>query len=430
VHADARGYQFLLDFYGAPQNFPSFSLTALLNGGVPPQAIRNKIVLIGVGVTESVKDFFFTPFSHGHQTAQRMAGITLHAHSVSQLLRAATGEKAMITTMSDSQEALWFLLWSVLGGAVGLWARTLWRFALLSVSGLLLLGLVAYGVFLAGWWIPAGPPALSWLLAVGLVTAYLSTQEKEQRTLLMQLFSRHVSPEVAETVWQQRDQFLEGGRLRPQRLVASVLFTDLVGFTSVSEKLPPQDIMEWLNGYMEAMAQQVVDHEGVINKYIGDSIMALFGVPLVRTSDEDIAQDAVHAVRCALAMEQALRRLNQYWREQNLPTIGMRIGIFTGPLVAGSLGSSQRLEYTVIGDTVNTASRLESFDKNVLTPDTISSHCRILVGETTASYLGKQFQIQRIGEVNLKGKDEKVTIYHVEGTTEQTYQSLVREEST
>ncbi|MBM3226942.1 MAG: CHASE2 domain-containing protein, partial [Candidatus Tectomicrobia bacterium] len=413
IHADVQGYQFLLDFHGAPHPFPSFSLTALLAGVVPPEAVRDTVVLIGVGVAESVKDFFFTPYSQGAQVEQRMAGMALHAHSVSQLLRAAITGEAMITTLSETQETLWLLLWSLLGGALGLWTRSFWRFALCEVSGLVCQGLTVFVAFVWGYWFPVVPAMLAWLTVPALVTAYLSTQEKAQRAVLMQLFSRHVSPEVAETIWQQREQFLEGGRIRPQRLVASVLFTDLMGFTSVSEKLPPQALTEWINEYMAVMAHHVTVHHGVINKYIGDSIMALFGVPLARTTEQDIAQDARHAVECALDMRAALKAMNARWEEQQQPTIGMRVGIFTGPLVAGSVGSIERVEYTVMGDTVNTASRLESFDKNVLPPDIPDNPCRILIGARTAEYLGRDFSLAQVGEVSLKGKDEKVTIYNV-----------------
>ena len=116
----------------------------------------------------------------------------------------------------------------------------------------------------------------------------------------------------------------------------------------------------------------------------------------------------MNAVNCALAMERSLIQLNSGWREQHLPTIGMRIGIFTGPLVAGSLGSAQRLEYTVIGDTVNTAARLESFDKDLFAPDGLSSPCRIIIGEATLRRLAHQFETQHLGEVSLKGKDQKI----------------------
>ena len=120
----------------------------------------------------------------------------------------------------------------------------------------------------------------------------MSNHEKKQRALLMQLFSKHVSPEIAETIWQQREQFLDGGRPRSQGLIATVLFTDLMNFTAVAEMLEPRALMDWLNEYMEAMAQQVIDHRGVIDKYIGDSIMAVFGVPLARKTDAEVSRDA------------------------------------------------------------------------------------------------------------------------------------------
>jgi adenylate cyclase len=234
----------------------------------------------------------------------------------------------------------------------------------------------------------------------------------------MQLFSRHVAPEVAETIWRERDQFMDGGRPRSQKFTATVLFTDLRGFTSVSEKMDPQALLDWLNVYMESMAQLVMNHGGVVDDYFGDSIKADFGVPLPRTDEAAISKDAVAAVDCALAMEKELKRLNAIWQRQDLPTVEMRIGIFTGPVVAGSLGSAQRLKYTTVGDTVNIASRLESFDKDLVDPDLADSPCRILIGETTLRSLDHQFVTKIVGEANLKGKDEKITIYRVIGRTE------------
>ncbi len=415
VGVDARGYQFLLDFKGARKGLPAFSLTALLAAEIPPQAIKDKIVLIGV-TAESVKDFFYTPYSRGRQTDQQMAGIELHGHIASQLLRFALDGDSPVATASDRHEEAWILLWSVMGGALGLWVRSPWRFVLSAAGGLLILGLVVYLAFASGWWIPLVPPAMTWLIAAAVVTAYMSNQERQQRALLMQLFAKYVpTKEVAEIIWQQRDQLLEGGRLRSQNLTATVFFTDLMGFTAVAEQRHPQAVMDWLNDYMEAMAQQVIAHGGVIDKYIGDSIMAIFGVPLPRSTEAEIDRDAMNAVNCALAMERTLIELNSRWREQRLPTIGMRIGIFTGPLVAGSLGSAQRLEYTVIGDTVNTASRLESFEKDFFALEASSRPCRIIIGEATRRRLGPQFETQNLGEVSLRGKDQKMTVYCVLG---------------
>ena len=211
---------------------------------------------------------------------------------------------------------------------------------------------------------------------------------------------------------------MDGGRPRSQKLIVTVLFSDLRGFTSVSEKMDPQALMDWLNTYMEAMAQLVIEHGGVIDDYTGDGLKADFGVPLARTTEAEIGRDAVNAVNCALAMERELNRLNALWQEQHLPTGGMRIGIFTGAVVAGSLGSAQRLKYTTVGDTVNTAARLESFDRDLVDPDVTSSPCRILIGEATLRYVGRQFKTQRVGEASLKGKDQKITIYRVVGREE------------
>jgi adenylate cyclase len=413
VGADAGGYQVLLDFKGFRAPLQSFSLTELLSGKVDPGVIKDRVVLVGVD-TESVKDFFYTPYSRGAQV-QPISGLALHAQIISQLLRSALEGSKQIAVMSDTQEAAWTLLWGIMGGALGLWVRSPSRLLLSGVTGLVILGLSVYFAFLSGWWIPSVPPAMAWLGAAALVTAYMLSLEKKERALLMQLFSRHVAPEVAETIWKQRDQFLDGGRPRSQKLTATVLFTDLRGFTSVSEKMDPQALLDWLNIYMEAMAQMVMNHGGVVDNYIGDSIKADFGVPLPRTAEAAISQDAVAAVSCALAMERELKRLNTVWQQEKLPTVEMRIGIFTGPVVGGSLGSSQRLKYTTVGDTVNIASRLESFDKDLADPDLADSPCRILIGETTLQYLDHQFQTKRVGEAHLKGKDEKVTIYRVVG---------------
>ena len=412
VGTDSRGYQFLLDFTGGRRGFTSYSLTSLLAGDVQPEAIRDKIVLIGVSA-QGVKDFFYTPFSRGLRAHQEISGIALHAHIVSQLLRFGLDGSLPVRTAGEPAEGFWIFFWSLTGAIIGLTSRTPWRFLLAVAGGLVVLSLTVYVALFRGWWIPSVPPAMAWLVSAAMVTAHVLKQERGDRALLMQLFSKHVSREVAEAVWRERNQFLEGGRPRPQRLIASVLFTDLIGFTSISEKMDPQALMGWLNEYMEAMAQQVIEHGGVINKYIGDSIMAVFGIPLARKTEVDIAQDAVNAVNSAIAMERKLIQLNSLWDEKDLPGIGMRIGIFTGPLVAGSLGSSKRLEYTVIGDTVNTASRLESFDKGGFDPDLATGPCRILIGEASLDYVGDQFKTERVGRVELKGKGRRLTIYRV-----------------
>lgn len=427
--ADARGYQILLDFRGARSPFSFISLTSLLSGQVDPGTFRDKIVLVGV-MAESVHDFFHTPTGSGLQLERATFGTVVHAHIVSQLLRAGLEGHRPMATPTDKQEAAWILLWAMLGAALGLWVRSPWNFALLATCGLVVLALTVYAAFLSGWWITLAPPALAWLISAALVTAYMSNQEKHQRAVLMQLFSRHVSPEVADIIWQQRDQFLDGGRLRSQKLTATVLFVDLKGFTSVAEKMDPQALMDWLNTCIDTMAQQVIAHGGVIDDYAGDSIKVNFGVPLARKTEAEIQRDAISAVNCALAMEEALTRLNARLEEQNLPHIGMRIGIYTGPVVAGSLGSAQRLKFTTVGDTVNTASRLESLDKDVGDPGYSSDPCRILIGESTWRCLDRQFHTQLVSQISLKGKDEKITVYRVLGRKEPVAHDGIQGEKT
>jgi adenylate cyclase len=162
---------------------------------------------------------------------------------------------------------------------------------------------------------------------------------------------------------------------------------------------------------MESMTQAVMDHGGAVDDYIGDGIKANFGVPLPRNTQEEISQDAVNAVNCALFMEKEIRRLNNLWQKQNLPSTGIRIGIFTGSVVAAALGSTRRLKYTTIGDTVNIAARLESYDKNFAK----DSLCRILIGESTIDYLEDRFKSQAVGKENLKGRKQKISIYQILG---------------
>lgn len=246
-------------------------------------------------------------------------------------------------------------------------------------------------------------------------TAIEHSREKGQRAVLMQLFSKHVSPQVAEALWEQREQFLEGGRPRSQSLTVTAMFTDLQGFSTMSEKQDPEVLMKWLNTYMEMVTTTVMEHGGVVDDFFGDGVKINFGVPIPRTSKDDIGRDAVNAVTCALAMEAKMGALNASMAAEGFQPLRMRIGIYTGPVVAGSLGSADRMKYTTLGDTVNTAARLESFSKELHLPHLESRPCRILIGEATRRYLGEQFELQRVGDMELKGKATKITTFCVLG---------------
>ncbi|MEO8626658.1 MAG: adenylate/guanylate cyclase domain-containing protein [Betaproteobacteria bacterium] len=414
VRADAHGYQFLLDFKGAPRPFHSIELVKLLAGAAEPELLNDKIVIIGV-IAESVGDVFYTPWSRGPDAQQSMPGVVVQAHIASQLLRMGLQGEAPIAPLPKWQEWLWLIVWSTAGALLGITVRSPLRFSLAVAAGVIAVCVFAFLAFLRGWWIPLVPPGIAWLMSAGLMATVVSHRESLQRTLLMRLFSRHVSREVAEAIWQQREQFLDGERPRSVRLVATVMFTDLTRFTGISEQLTPEALLDWLNECMDAMTREVSRYGGVIRQYAGDAIVAVFGIPIARRTEAEIDQDAYNAVSCALAMETALVELNRRWRSQSRPTTEMRIGIFTGPVVAGTLGSAERSEYVVVGDTVNTAATLEGFDKELFMPENDSRPARILIGEPTLDRIGARFEIQDIGNVSLKGKEQPVRVYRVIG---------------
>jgi adenylate cyclase len=461
AHIDAAGYQFLLDFRDQTTALPVFSLADLLAGRIDDNELRGRIVILGT-MAASMHDAFFTPVRLGGERDGLMPGMTLHGHAASQLVRLAMDEDQPVTMFPKTAETGWIVFWCLMGGLIGLWIRSPLLWSLVSATVVTVIAALAILAFSVGWWVPMIPPALGLLVTAGVTTAYYSHEEGKSRASLMDLFSRHVSEEVANTLWRQRRQFMNSGRPLPQRLTATVLFTDLVGFTTIAERLEPAVLMEWLNQYLEMMGREITAHGGIINKYIGDSIMAIFGVPVARLSEDDIRQDAVNAVRCAMAMRSAMREMNRQWTARGMMAVGTRIGISTGPLVAGSLGGAARMEYTVIGDTVNIASRLEGFDKEGFLFHPYDNPCRILLGSTTKAYLdsvqsslqsdgdsfqsplvsdgdsvqspsrgewtdsslvsdeGGGFSTRLIGDIRLKGKDMPVSVYELlseEGVT-------------
>ena len=413
VGADAAGYQYLLDYRGGVNPFTTYTMSKILDGQVDPALIRDSIVIVGVNA-DSVKDEFLTPYDRFAGPGQTTSGIAVHAYETSQLLRAALAGDAPIRVLDDWLETLWILLWGTLAAILGRFTRSGLRFTLVAATGLAAMLANTFAAFIHGWWMPVGPAGLAWLAAFGVVTAYLSTQDKAEKRLLMDLFSKNVSPAEADELWKHRDSFMHGGRLEAQTMTITVLFSDLANFTPVAERLTPPELLNWLNEYMEAMAGLVTQYGGVVDNYIGDAIKADFGVPVPRTTDEEIRRDAINAVSCALAMRREMEQLNEFWSAQGSPLVRIRVGIATGPVVAGCLGSTQRVKYTTIGDVVNTAARLESFSKEAPgnTPDSL---CQVLLSEHTAECLGDRFELEPVGICSLKGKSEGVMVYRLLG---------------
>jgi adenylate cyclase len=259
--------------------------------------------------------------------------------------------------------------------------------------------------------------AIAWVGSAGLVTAFLSGHERQEKRFLMDIFSRSVSPAIAEEMWKQRASFLKGGRLAPQTMTVTVLFSDLMNFTPMAERLTPDQLMDWLNNYMETMAGLVIEHGGVVDDYYGDAIKSNFGVPLPRKNAQEIQQDAVNALRCALAMRRKMEELVKSWNIEGGPQVKVRVGIATGQVVAGLLGSAQRMKYTTIGDVVNTAARLETYGKEI--PERlIDPYCQVMVAASTVAHLDSEFWLEPVGTLQLKGKSQGVEVFALMGTNE------------
>jgi adenylate cyclase len=412
VGADAGGYQFLLNFAGGSAPFRQFSLTQIMDSTTATEAVRDSIVILGV-TADSVKDTFITPFSHVGGGQPAMSGIELLAHITDQLLRMARAGESPLRVLADHLEYGLIILWGLLGALVALYIKNFWRFLAVISAGLAVIVSLPYVALLNQLWLPLVPPLLAWVLSAGLVMVLMRGIERSKRKLLMDLFSRNVSANVASEIWKQRDQFLEGGRLAARIVTATVLSSDLENFTPISEKLGPARLMEWLNHYMETMAGLVLRHGGIVDDYYGDAIMADFGVPLVRSSEMEFDQDARSAVDCALAMRGMVARLNRENLAQDLPPVHMRVGICTGPMVAGFLGNTLRMKYTTIGDTVNTAARLESYGKELPPMTAEEGDCRILVSASTAARLGTGYRLEPVGDLELKGKATPVSVFKV-----------------
>jgi class 3 adenylate cyclase len=350
-----------------------------------------------------------------------MPGVEIHGHAVSQLIRFARGEDAPIESPSEAAEALWILAWAGLGSALGLWNRSAWITSLALLGGLSGLFAGAYGLFLNGLWIPLIAPAGAGVGAAGLSSVYVGVRERAQRKQVTTLFSRFLRPAVADEIWRQRSAFLEeagGGVPRARRVALTTLISDLKGFTGASEKMAPEALTQWINDYLNAMAELVEEHGGVVDDYAGDGIKANFGFPVPSESEAEIAADAVNAVRCAVAMGEEMEHLNARWREQGLAQGRMRIGIFTGPATLGAIGGRQSLKYTTLGDSINTAARLETFDKESFAAEGEASVSRVLIGEATYLLLGRAFRCRDLGLHALSGKSEETRIYRVLGASE------------
>lgn len=407
TNIDAQGYQILINYRSRENVARQVTLSDVLSGYINPQWVKDKIVLIGT-TAPSIGDLHYTPYSGSAESDPFMPGVMIHAQMTSQIVSSVLEGRPLFWFWPQWAELVWIVGWAALGGGVA-WICRHPLLLPLSSGGLIgILFLISWNIFMRAGWIPIVTPAVAFAITGGGVVAYRAYQSGRQQQIVMKLLGQNTSPEIADALWENRDRLLKEGKLPGQKLIATMLFTDLKDFSTISEQMPPEALMDWLNEYLDMLAQVVQAHQGIINKFTGDGIMAAFGVPVPRQTEVDVAKDARNAVGCGLAIGDRLQELNRNWQKRGLPVIQMRVGIFTGPVVAGSLGGKERQEYGIIGDSVNIASRLESCEK-----DRQSSICRVLIAHETLIHIQDKFYVEHWGPLALKGKQQTVDVYRV-----------------
>ncbi len=416
--ADSAGFQTLISYRAGSAGFQTFSVQDVFENRIPASALAGKIVFYG-SVAESFKDFFDTPIQSFGIAGRATYGVELHAHITSQLVREALGQEAHLRWWPDWAEYCALLVCSLIGAWTGQALRRPAHLGLAVGGGACFMVAALLGGLAFGWWIALVPAVLAYVLGSSSSVVWRAFAEHEERKTVMKLFSRYVSREVADEIWAKRSEFMFEGKPKPRLVTATVLFSDVEGFTSVSEKMAPVALFAWLDDYMSAMTRAIIENGGVINKYIGDAVMALYGVPVARSTPDGIARDALAAVKSAMQMGVALDKINQDGAAGGHPKIRMRIGICTGPLAAGTIGMGDRLEFTVIGDTVNIASRLESLKTVALT-----GSCRVLVSEETYRLVADRYHGKAVGEVALKGRDHQVAVFEILGRLEVSEEAI------
>jgi adenylate cyclase len=405
--ADTAGFQVPVPSAAGLPAIESAGLSDLLDGKLDPARMKDRIVLFG-SEAQSLRDFFNIPVAGSGDGQQKIAGVQAHALIASYLLHAANSQQpalraapAVVTLVATAALAILAAYLACLRARPPVVVA--WAAAILAAYGVAVYALGRNGVLMA----PAAP-ALALAVAFGCGVTRTAWLEMRERAELMAIFGRHVSPEVANALWQERGTLIRDGAFVPRTIEATVLFLDIRGFTSVFEQLPGERAVPWLNTGLAEMTEAIMKHQGVVARFIGDSIMAVFGAPVPRATADQVAADARNAIESALEVGRVLARLNAEFSARSLPPIRVRVGINTGTMTQCSVGTERRMEFTLLGDAVNTASRLESYAM----PDD-GAPVRILIGERTMRLAGAGFATREVGSIALKGKEVPVMLYQV-----------------
>lgn len=389
VPTDEMGRIFI-NFRGGSKTFQHISITDILNDNIPKDSLKGKIVMVGATATGTY-DMRLTPFE------AVFPGLEIHANVVDSIL---------------SKDFIFQPAWAAIFDVIAIIIAGMFLGFLLPRTGVMLSAVVSASMF-AGYILLCQylftekgsilnlvyPLSVMIIVYVG-ITAYEYLVEAKQKRFVKDAFSTYLAPAVVKQIIDSPEKLVLGGEER----VITAFFSDVQNFTSISEKLTPQELVELLNEFLTEMTDIILDHEGTVDKFEGDAVIALFGAP------NELENHAATACRACIEMQKRLAELRVDWKEIGKPELFMRIGLCSGPAVVGNMGSKNRMDYTMMGDTVNTAARLEGVNK------LYGSYT--LISETTYSLAGGNIIAREIDSINVVGKQEPVTIYQPIGHPE------------
>lgn len=376
-----------LTFLGKGKTFPHYSFSDILKGRVPEEKIKGKMVLIGATAI-GIYDMRPTPLD------ERFPGVEIHATVIDNIIK-----------NRPLKRYDWMWVFEMLGiwtmfFIIGLtFLKTGPFFAIGTSLGIIFLfnAIAFYLFFKKGVWVILLYPNISLVGLTLIMSFYKYLSEERMKRMVKNAFSKYLSDKLVEIIVKNPEKLKLGGEKRE----ITVLFSDIRGFTSISERLSPEEIATLLHEYLTPMTEVILEHDGLLDKYIGDAIMALFGTPVWMESH------AVKACEASICMMKKLEELNEIWKRNKNLTLKIGIGINTGECIVGNMGSSMLFDYTAIGDTVNLASRLEGTTKFY--------GVGIVASEYTVERTDDLFLFRELDLVKVKGKEKPVKIYELLG---------------
>ncbi len=388
VPIDENG-NMLINWAGNFQTFRYISFYDVLKQRIPKEYFKDKIVLVGTSLP-GLFDLRSAPFNPD------FPGVEIHANILYTLL---TGD--FVQKTSSLQSFLIYAMAGIIVGIIIIFLSPLWSIIVVLVLSVIDI-FIAYNLHWEGnLWMPVINPMITLLVTFSLIYIYKYNTEEKGKRFIKETFSHFVTHSVVEELLANPEKIKLGG----ERKNCTVMFSDVAGFTTISEQLTPEALVKLLNDYLTEMTNIIFKYDGMLDKYEGDAIMAVFGAPL------EHGNHAVQACAAALMMQTQLIKLRELWGKQNRPQLEARCGINTGDMVVGNMGSEIRFDYTVMGDAVNVGARLEAANKEYGTP--------ILIGVNTFTKAGDQIIARELDLLRVMGKNEPVQVYELVGLKEE-----------